>query len=166
MPSTDSAYPQKGGRHAPESIANMDQISQLARFFSDHSGYAARINNSEAHVGTLQFVAQRFGEAAHGKLTGRIRRHFRWCNQPEQAGQVNKASVVAGFEQWQESARHIDPAVEIDRKQPIEICRANLLISPFTPTPALLTRISTPGCASSTWFGKAATATQSATSHG
>ena len=75
----------------------------------------------------VEFLAQGFGETAHGELGGVVAAHARLGEQAEHAGRIDDMPVTAGLEVRQERLGAMHHAPEVDADDPFQVS----VIHPF-----------------------------------
>src|SRR5207249_6709188 len=81
----------------------------------------SRVNAAHTYATAFQFVAQRFGKAAHGKLACGVSRLHRRRDESEHARQIDDMRPRLALEQRQKIPDAVNRAPEIDVHQPAEV---------------------------------------------
>ncbi len=96
----------------------------LRAFFGgsgDAGADEAGMDAGDTDAGGVEFVAERFGETAHGKFAGAVGALTDGSEKAEQAGSVDEMRAFFFFEQGQEMEGAVDDAPEINVHKPAKI---------------------------------------------
>src|SRR5690606_7954722 len=94
-----------------------------ARIVGDVGTNAARMHTAGGHaaIGDVQFLAQRFAEAAHRVFGGVVGAHARLGEQPEHAGDIDDVPGATGLQVGQKGLGAVHHAPEIDVHDPVVV---------------------------------------------